>query len=285
MNESQPYAIVTGSSQGLGRAIAEECAGRGLGLVLVALPGTGLPEVAEVIRLIYGVPVEVWEADLTEREVPQHLSEWVEQRGLRIELLVNNAGTGYNSRFRDSTLRENDATIELNVLALVRLTYLLMPKIVEHRGRILNVASLAAYFPMPFMPVYSPSKSFVVNFSLALREELKANGVTVSVLCPNGIRTNQSCRTRIDAQGLAGKITCLYPDEVARFAVKQLFRGRAVIVPGWINRILQSVGQLVPRSLVFRVVSRHWGTEAEAEAPLFRRVEVDEKREVVNGTV
>ncbi len=285
MSETQPYAIVTGSSQGLGRAIAEECAGRGLGLVLVALPETGLPEVAEVIRLIYGVPVEVWEADLTDREVPQQLADWIEQRALHIELLVNNAGTGYNSRFRDSTLRENDATIELNVLALVRLTYLLLPKIVEYRGRILNVASLAAYFPMPFMPVYSPSKSFVVNFSLALREELKGNGVAVSVLCPNGIRTNQSCRTRIDAQGFAGKLTCLYPDEVGRYAVRQLLRGRAVIVPGWINRILQAVGRLVPRSLVFRVVSRHWGTEAEAKAPLFRRVEVEQAREVAHGTV
>jgi uncharacterized protein len=254
-------ALVTGSSQGLGKAIAEELAGRGMNLVLVALPRTGLPEVAEVIRLSYGIEVTPWEADLTDGDGLRTLVDWINSENLPISLLVNNAGTGYNSLFRESSLEQNDATIELNVLALVRLTHLLLPRLVSRHGaHILNVASLAAYFPMPYMPVYSPSKTFVVNFSLALREELRETGVNVSVLCPNGIRTNSSCRLRIDAQGFAGRITCSYPDEVARYAVGKLLHGRAVIVPGWVNRVLQVVGRLVPRSLVFRVVSHHWGS-------------------------
>jgi hypothetical protein len=287
MNTNQSYAIVTGASQGLGRAIAEECAGRGLNLALVALPGTGLPEVAEIIRMIYHVSVEIWELDLTEPEGPRCIADWAVEHGVRVELLVNNAGTGYNGLFRESTLGENDSTIELNIRALVRLTHLLLPSLAESTGSVLNVASLAAYFPMPYMPVYSPSKSFVVNFSLALREELKGTGINVSVLCPNGIRTNAGCRTKIDAQGFAGRITCFYPDEVARYAIKKLLRRKAVIVPGWINRILRTVGTFVPRSLVFWVVSRHWGTQGEPNkaAPLFKPVSSKPKSAVSNGAL
>lgn len=267
--ERESYAIVTGSSQGLGRAIAEELAGRGLNLILVALPRTGLSEVAKIIRLIYGVEVATWEIDLTDSDGLRRFVDWVDAGTWRIQMLVNNAGTGYNCLFRESTLRENNATIELNILALVRLSHLLLPKLGrEPKAHILNVASLAAYFPMPYMPVYSPSKSFVVHFSLALREELKCSGINVSVLCPNGIRTNSSCRSRIDAQGIAGRITCFYPDEVARYAVKSVLREKAVIIPGWINRLLQIAGRLVPRSLIFRIVSGRWG--AQRERPIFR---------------
>ena len=179
-NDSSLYTIVTGSSQGLGRAIAEECAGRGRNLCLVALPHTGLPEVAEIIRGTYGVAVEIFEVDLTGPDSTQRVLDWIDDLAIRVDLLVNNAGTGSNGLFRDSSMAENDATILLNVLALVRLTHLLLPRLVqEAESAILNVASLAAYFPMPYMPIYAPSKSFVVNFSLALREELRGTEITM----------------------------------------------------------------------------------------------------------
>jgi uncharacterized protein len=274
--DTKKYALITGSSQGLGRAIAEECAGRGMNLILVALPESGLPEVASIIRRVYEVEVEYREADLTERDSPASLVEWVRARAFRLTMLVNNAGTGYNRRFDQSTLHENETTIELNVLALVRLTHLLLPKLVDDGpAYVLNVGSLAAYFPMPFMPVYSPTKSFVVNFSLALREEMASNGLSVSVLCPNGIRTNKGCREQIDRQGLAGRLTCLYPDQVARAAVRGLLDGRPIIVPGIVNKIIRAVGSIVPRALVMRVVARHWGAPSpscnRAASPLASR--------------
>lgn len=288
--ENKDYALITGASQGLGRALAEECAGRGYNLVLIALPESGLQEVATIIRLIYRVDVRAREMDLTESEGPTSLADWIRSQELRLVMLINNAGVGYNRRFDESSLGENEATIELNVLALVRLTHVVLPLLAPggpatlaaqphaHRPRprrrtpesgshILNVGSLAAFFPMPFMPVYSPTKSFVLNFSLALREELVARGVSVSVLCPNGIRTNRGCREQIDRQGVAGRMTCRYPDEVAREAVSRLLRGKAVIVPGLLNKLLRVLAGVVPRSLVSWVVSRHWGTIPARETP------------------
>lgn len=259
-NRKPTCALITGSSQGLGRALADECAGRGMDLVLAALPDTGLPEVARIIERTHGVRVEAVEMDLAAADAPARLCALMRGKGIEIDVLINNAGVGYNSRFGDSTLGQNETTIELNVGALVRLTHHLLPQL-KQRGRawILNVSSLAAYFPMPYMPVYSPTKSFVLNFSLALREELRGTSVSMSVLCPNGIRTNRGNRELIDRQGLAGRLTCSYPDEVARAALDGMTAGRGVIVPGIVNRVLRAVSGLVPRGLYMRVISRRWG--------------------------
>jgi short-subunit dehydrogenase len=124
------------------------------------------------------------------------------------------------------------------------------------------VASLAAFFPMPWLPVYSSSKSFVLAFSLALREELRGSGISVSVVCPNGIRTNRGARELIAKQGLAGRLTCQYPEQVARAALRGLLAGRAVIVPGPVNRFLRFASGLVPRSLAMGVITRRWTAEA-----------------------
>jgi len=200
--------------------------------------------------------------DLAGPDAPAALCARLGEKGIEIGTLINNAGVGYNRRFSDSTLRENETTIELNVGALVRLTHLLLPSMKSReKAWILNVASLAAYFPMPSMPVYSPTKSFVLNFSLTLREELRGSGVGVSVLCPNGIRTNRSSRALIERQGFAGRITCQYPDEVARAGLAGLYRKKSIIVPGIVNRMLRVASSFVPRTLYMRVISRRWGAQ------------------------
>jgi uncharacterized protein len=256
----EPYAVVTGASQGLGRAMAEELAGRGRNLVLVALEDTGLAEVKRVLELAHGVRILPVEIDLTLADGPERLLQVVRERAIEVDTLVNNAGVGYNARFEESTLAQAEAQVRLNVLALVKLTHLFLPELRRHaRGWILNVASMAAYFPMPRMPVYSPTKSFVLAFSIALREELRRSVVSVSVLCPNGIRTNRVTRALIDRQGLAGRLTCRYPDEVARAAIAGLYRGTAVIVTGLANHILRVLGSLVPRTLAMRVIAERWG--------------------------
>ena len=263
MNE--PYALVTGASQGLGRAMAEELAGRGRNLALVALPDTGLAEVKKVLELAHGVTILPVEVDLTLADGPERLYQILGERGIDLDTLVNNAGVGYNARFEESTMAQAEAQVRLNVLALVKLTHLLLPGLRRHaRAWVLNVASMAAYFPMPRMPVYSPTKSFVLAFSIALREELRGSTVSVSVLCPNGIRTNRATRALIDRQGVAGRLTCRYPDEVARAGVLGMLRGRAVIVPGVVNQALRLVGALVPRTLTMRVIADRWGRTTEA---------------------
>jgi short-subunit dehydrogenase len=271
--ERETCTVITGASQGLGKAFAEECALRGHNLVLAALPDTGLPEVARWIARVHGVRVLPLEVDLTADDGPACLARFVEESGLAVDALVNNAGVGFNGRFGDSQPAHNETTIRLNMLAVVALTRALLPELRRREcARVLNVASLAAFFPMPWLPVYSSSKSFVLAFSLALREELRGTGVSVSVVCPNGIRTNRLARDLIARQGLAGRLTCQYPEQVARAALQGLEAGRAVIVPGAVNRVIRFASGMLPRSIAMGVISRRWKTQdARHEA---RRPEV-----------
>lgn len=257
------YALITGASQGLGYAFAEEFARMGMNLILVALPGQALDASAAALSRSYDIRADAIELDLTENGSIEALVDEVSRRAAGVSVLVNNAGVGYNHRFDQSTLRENEACILLNNLALVKLTRLMLPLLRQQaRAYLLNVASLAAFFPMPYMPVYAPSKAFIAQFSLGLREELRGSPVSVSVLCPNGIRTNRESRAKIEAGGLAARLTCLNADQVARIAVNGLLRGRATIVPGALNQAIAAVGRVTPRALIYTVVSAFWGKTA-----------------------
>jgi short-subunit dehydrogenase len=260
VKESARCALVTGASQGLGRAFAEECAGRGMDLALVALPGTGLKEVALILERAYHVRIETVEMDLALRDAPKAIAALCRARGLKVDTLINNAGVGFTSRFSQSHAEQNEATIQLNVGTLVRLTQEMLPDLRAcGRAWILNVASVGAFFPMPSMPVYSSTKTFVITFSGLLRAELRGAGTSVSVLVPNGIRTNRSTRDLIERQGWAGRATCRYPDEIARAGLRGLFRGDGVIVPGVVNRFLVAASPLVPAGLYMKFISRRWG--------------------------
>jgi short-subunit dehydrogenase len=273
MRDAKPTcAVITGASQGLGRAFAEECAGRAMSLLLVALPDTGLVEAAQVLRRAWSVRTETLEMDLTVPEAPRVLLDTLRDRGMAPDLLINNAGVGFTSNFADSVPAQNETTVQLNVAALVRITQALLPGLRDRpRAWVLNVASLGAFYPMPSMPVYSSTKSFILDFSLLLREELRRSRVGVSVLCPNGIRTNPGARALIEKQGWAGRLTCQYPDEVARAGLDGLARSRAVIIPGAANRVLRRLRPLVPRHLFIRLISRRWGTETPALRPAAAR--------------
>ena len=261
------YVLITGASQGLGKALALEFARRGMNLILVALPGEGLPSTAQAITELYGVHVEAVESDLTAQGSAEALHGWVVEKELPVVALVNNAGVGYNRRFEDSSLRENEVCILLNNLALVKITRLLLPILKSQpRAHILNVASMAALFPMPYMPVYGPSKAFILSFSLGLREEMRNSGVSVSVLVPNGIRTNAAVSAQIASYGWAARATCQNPDEIARYAVARMLAGAATIVPGKLNQMIGKIGPYVPRALIFAVVSSFWGKTATQKA-------------------
>jgi len=263
----QHVAIVTGASQGLGRAFAEQCARRGVDLLLVALPDSGLPQVARGLELLYGVRSEYLELDLTAPGNPEALVQWIPRTGLDVSILINNAGVGYNSRFEESTLGENESCILLNNLALVKITRLLLPQLKRHhRAFVLNVSSLAAFFPMPFMSVYGPSKTFILNFSLALRSEMRDTSVSVSALCPNGIRTNGECRRKIESHGLIGGLVSMDPDRVATYTLEGLFASKAVIIPGFLNQCLAALGRHVPRPVVCSVVSSFYSKTASSTA-------------------
>ncbi len=258
-------AVVTGASQGLGKALADECAHRGMNVFLVALPGSGLADVARGIADRWHVEAGWLEVDLTKDDATDRLLESLGRTGFQVDLLVNNAGIGSIGTFTDSPLAGHEAVMCLNMLALTRLTHRLIPELAKRSGaHILNVASLGAFFPMVSLPVYSATKSFVLTFSLALREELRGS-VGVGTLCPNTIRNDRATEDYVDRLPLICRRACLYPSEIARAGIDGLLRGRAVIVPGFINRFLRVVGPLAPRPLVTAAIRHLWGGfQAEA---------------------
>lgn len=256
-------ALITGGSQGLGLAFAHCCARRGIDLLLVALADSGLDEAAQTLRATYGVRCEILATDLTANGGPEAVANWAVDLGWPIAYLINNAGVSYNSRFEDSTLAENERVILLNTLALVKLTHLLLPELRQRqRAHVLNVASLAAFFPMPFMPVYAPTKAFVLGFSLALRQEMRGTPVSVSVLCPNGLRTHPECRRKIAQHGAIGRLFCMDARPAAEIALRRALAGEAIIVPGPLNQALAGLSRLVPRTAILAVVSAFWGKTA-----------------------
>jgi short-subunit dehydrogenase len=256
-------ALVTGASRGLGRAFALECAKSGLDLVLASLPGDGLSELGASLARERGVRVECLEADLNEDTSLRALEALIRSKSLEVDLLVNNAGVGTVGEFLDVPIERHEAAILLNCLTLVRITRLFLELLpAGRRGQVINVASLGASFPMPTLSVYSATKSFVLSYSLALREEL-AGRAGVSVLCPNAIRTNAAVEDYVDEFGMLSRMACLSPERIAREALAGASRGAAVIVPGAFNRALAAVGAVVPRTLAMAAIRRFWGGFAE----------------------
>jgi short-subunit dehydrogenase len=182
-----------------------------------------------------------------------------------VDLLVNNAGIGSIGAFAESSLSGHEGVMCLNMLALTRVTHRLIPELARREAaHILNVASLGAFFPMPSLPIYSATKSFVLTFSLALREELRGS-INVGTLCPNTIRNDRATEEYVDRLPFICRWACLYPAQIARAGVDGLLRGKAIIVPGLVNKLLRVIGPFVPRPLVSGLIRHLWGGfQAEA---------------------
>jgi short-subunit dehydrogenase len=249
------YALITGASQGLGRAFAFEFANRNTNLILVALPGEGLPDLASQLET-HGVSVHFFEADLSEAETLKTLAKWVNQQ-FSVRYLINNVGKGGTRRIEDADLAYTDSILQLNVVATALLTQLLLPNLRrQERAWLLNVSSIAAFSPIGFKTVYPASKAFIRHFSLGLREELRGTGVSVSVVYPGPMKTNLDVTQRIENQGFKGKLGLCSPEEVAYIAVRQMLAGRANIVPGFVNKLNRWLMALLPEGLVVWLVSR-----------------------------
>lgn len=256
------YCLITGASQGLGKAFAEQFAKRKRNLLLVSLPESGLDEVAGSIAERWAVDVKNFEIDLTEGGSVPRLAEYIRSSNIAIDTLVNNAGIGSSGAFHHIDIERSGKILDLNIKALIQLTYLMLPELKTHaRAYILNVASLAAFYPMPYMAVYAATKVFVLNFTQALREELDGSGITATALCPGGIATNDACGKRIDAQGFFGRISCFSAEHIAEKAIRSMLRSRPIVIPGITNRLLRFLGTYFPKSFVIKVIGSRFGKE------------------------
>ena len=258
MNGSQKYyALVTGASQGLGRAIAEELARHGHNLLLVSLPGTGLPELSESLAGRYSISARFEETDLMRKEAPAELLEFTRANHMGIDILVNNVGIGHGGAIGDYS----DSAIEESVFLNMRCTTLMTNTFKDElcrsgRAYILNIGSFGGFMPLPYKSVYSATKSYIFNFSLAVREELRSQGVSVSVAMPGGIITNGRVRERVNKLGPLGKLNALEPDEASRYLIDRMFRGRSVIIPGFTMRTAYFVGCALPFRLLLALTGK-----------------------------
>lgn len=253
------WALVTGASRGLGRAFAEACALRGYNLALVSLPGEGLEATAADLGRRHGVECRAWEADLATEAGRRRVIEGARQELPGLQLLVNNAGIGRNGGFGEEGADFHRSVVEVNVQATLALTHALIPLLARSApSRIITVASLAAFQPMPLFATYAASKAFLASWGLALAEELGDLGVGSTVLAPGGIYTSEEIRANVRAQGLGGYLSTLEPEKVADIALRAAERGRGLVIPGAFNRLLFLLGALVPGRLKARAVHSRW---------------------------
>lgn len=259
---SDRTCLVTGASSGIGRSIAQELARRGYGLTLVARREDRLRAVAEELATSFGVRTEVVSLDLADAEGRGRLPDLIAERGLVVDVLVNNAGFGTTGPVYRADRARELAMIRTDVEAVVDLCTLFLPGMVDRRrGAILNVASTAAFQPLPGQAAYAAAKAFVLSYTHAVRAEVASRGVTVTALCPGPVETEFATRAGFqpgEAEQALPRVMWVPAEKVAAAAVDGLEKGRAVVIPGLPNVVSAVAGHYAPRRLLTTLVAmRH----------------------------
>ncbi len=250
---ARPAALVTGATSGIGLAFAEDLARRHHDLTLVARGQDALDALAQRLAREHGIGCRAIAMDLSATDAADRLAESL--GGARVDLLVNNAGFAQYGPFLETDPLVEMQMITLNVVTLTRLTKLLLPPMVaRNSGRILNMASTAAFMPGPLMAVYYATKAYVLSFSEALAEELRGTGCTVTVVCPGPTRTGFQERASMEDSKLVKDRSLLDPADVAREGIDAALRGERLLVPGALNKVQSLIPRFVPRSLLPRLV-------------------------------
>lgn len=247
-------ALITGASSGIGYELAKLFARDGYRLVLVARDRARLESQAVEFKKLGSPQVLTMAKDLADLEAPDDVFAFTQRAGVKLDVLVNNAGFGSRGAFATSDLDTELDMMQLNMVALTHLTKLYLPQMVARRnGRILNVASTAAFQPGPFMAVYYASKAFVLSFSEAVAEELSGTGVTVTCLCPGATATAFAERASLSDSMLFKRGTANAGD-VAREGYAGLMKGKRLVVTGSRNRFMARLVHFVPKSWVLKSV-------------------------------
>jgi uncharacterized protein len=249
-------ALVTGASSGIGLELATLLARDRLDLVLVARSRERLEAIARGLTEEFGVAVTILARDLAQPETPADIARELEERGLAVDILINNAGFGVFGPFAQTPLTRELEMIAVNVAALTQLTKLLLPgMLARRRGRILNVASTAAFQPGPLMAVYYATKAYVLSFTEALANELDGSGITVTALCPGPTITGFQKQAGV-AQSRLRSILVMDAPEVARAGYEGMMRGKRLVIPGAGNRFFVEALRVTPRRLVTAIARR-----------------------------
>lgn len=251
-------ALITGASGGIGKEFAELFAKEGYGLVLVARSEKRLNDLAKDFRKKYKVKVAVLVQDLSKPRAALKVYNEIKKKRISVDTLVNNAGFGDSALFGDEDLKTVTEMIHLNITALTELTSLFLKDMKAKKvGQILNVASTAAFQPVPNMAVYAATKAFVLHFTEALHHELRDSDIKVSALCPGP--TSTGFVERAKAQGVKFLNGGMDAAVVARLGYRGLVKNKMTVITGFKNKLM-SLSRMVPsRSLLVRLVSKVFG--------------------------
>ena len=253
-------ALITGASGGIGKAFAEELAQRNTNLVLVARSQEKLNELASQLQEQHKIQVDVIVQDLTEAGAANAVFTATKEKGLTIDLLINNAGFGDYGDFSDRDGEKQVKMVQLNVLALVDLTHKFLPLMRQRgSGSIINVASIAGFQAIPYISVYAASKAFVISFSEALWAENRAHGVKVLASCPGPTETNFFSEAKFPPllANTATKIAS--PQSVVRDSLKALEKGQQIVVSGGIrSQIVSRLTRFVPRKTLVSILEKNF---------------------------
>ncbi len=253
-------ALVTGASSGIGEEIARDLARRGHGVTLVARREEKLQALADELATAHAIRTEVLAADLADPASRAEVVEAVAERGLTIDVLVNNAGLTTAGPVHRSDVERELRMVRVDVEAVVDLCSRILPGMVERgRGAVLNVASVGSFQPLPGQAGYGACKAFVLSYTQGIQGELKGTGVTMSALCPGPVRTGFGEAAGLDAaesEAALPSFMWVESDEVARAGVAGLDKGKAVVIPGPANAVAAQAGRLAPRSLLVPLLAR-----------------------------
>jgi short-subunit dehydrogenase len=245
-----PSALITGASAGIGLELARVFAGAGYNLILVSRDQVRLEKLAAELK---PAAVRVIAKDLSLADAPEELHRMAP----KVDVLVNNAGFGVFGKFSDNSLSQELNMMQLNMTALVVLTKLYLADMIAARsGRIMNVASTAAFQPGPLMALYYATKAFVLSFSEAIANELEGTGVTVTALCPGPTATEFQERGKMQDSGLVKGKKMMTARAVAEDGYRGLMAGKTIVIPGLQNKLMAQSLRVSPRSLVTKIVRR-----------------------------
>ena len=250
------FCLITGASKGIGYAMSSICAQENLNLILVARSREMLLEQANKLRETYGIQVEVYVCDLSQAPQVQELLLWIKEKGLYISRLVNNAGLGTCGSFVETEHQRIRTQMLVNMEALTLLIHGILPDMLSrNQGKILNIASTAAFQPGPYMSVYFATKSFVLSLSEGLRYELRDSGITVTTHCPGPTESAFAQEAGNDKTMLFSRGAVATSHDVALHAFRSMEKGKSIAVHGWSNWLGTILVPWVPRWITLRMAA------------------------------
>lgn len=255
-NTVNHYALITGGSKGIGKALAWELAAKGYNLLLIARSENSLREVAHEISKAHPVSVHYLAVDLGEQHAADTIEAWCVSNKYSISVLINNAGYALWGNFEKLSLEGQTNMMTVNMQAVVNLSYKLLPILrKESQAYILNVSSTTAYQALPTLSIYAATKAFVLLFSRGLRQELIDTNVSVSCLSPGTTKSEFMDRAGMEALKATAEKVEMSAEAVARIAIRGMFAKKAEIIPGVLNYVTAQLTSLVPKALTEKIAA------------------------------